>query len=74
MKLYRRLVVLYMFADVESIRKVDFQSVVVLGTKPIVREFFFGSFWYSTLDYLMFTFFFSFYCQSRQFLERSCLP
>lgn len=45
MKLYRRLVVLYMFADVESIRKVDFQSVVVLGTKPIVREFFFGSFW-----------------------------
>jgi|MDSW01.1.fsa_nt_gb hypothetical protein len=34
-----------MFADVESIRKVDFQSVVVLGTKPIVREFFFGSFW-----------------------------
>ena len=48
MKLYRRLVVLYMFADVESIRKVDFQSVVVLGTKPIVREFFFGSFWYHT--------------------------
>ncbi|HBU37789.1 MAG TPA: hypothetical protein DEB70_08290 [Planctomycetaceae bacterium] len=72
LKLQRSQVVLYMFADVESIRKVAFIQSLFWEQNPWYGYSFLGHSG-STLENPMFTFFFSLYCQSRQFSERFCL-